>query len=118
LKPAVSLIEVNIKDGMPFADQAISRFNIYLNDAVKMKYRVLKVVHGYGSTGKGGRIRTELLKHLESLKSSGRIKLFVPGDKWDIFDADAREIINTCRELSSDSDLGSFNKGITIILIK
>lgn len=118
MKPERKILEVNIKEGMPYVQEAIARFNIYFKDALRMRLPVLKVVHGYGSSGKGGRIRRELHKHLENLKNSGQVKLFVPGERWDIFDPDAREVIDACGKLRSDTDLGRYNMGITIVLIE
>ena len=44
---------------MPYTDQAIQRLTLEIRQSRKMGCTVLKIIHGYGSSGKGGKIRTE-----------------------------------------------------------
>lgn len=49
---------VNIKAGYPTAEQAMQRLSQELRIAGANRLRALKIIHGYGSTGSGGAIRT------------------------------------------------------------
>jgi DNA-nicking Smr family endonuclease len=45
----------------------------------KSGVKAAKIIHGYGSTGKGGRLRKATIKLLEESKTNGLIKEFVIG---------------------------------------
>ena len=55
---------VNIEQGMPLVEQAIRRMTYEISSAKAQKYRAVKLIHGYGSSGTGGRIRVEGRKYL------------------------------------------------------
>jgi len=109
---------VNLELGMPTVQQAKARLNLEMQRAASEKTVVMKLIHGYGSSGTGGRLRTEIRKHLLTLQRTGRIKLFIAGEDWNIFDEKSRRILDCCHEMSKDRDLGKFNLGITIVLLK
>ena len=46
---------VNLEQGMPTADRAIRRLTYELAAARQMRYAAVKLIHGYGSSGTGGR---------------------------------------------------------------
>ena len=108
---------VNIEEGMPLVDAAMRRATFEINQAKRGGYAALKIIHGYGSSGTGGRIRTELHHMLARLKNRREIKLFVPGERFDIFDADTQALLIACREVSADRDLNRHNNGITVVLL-
>ena len=55
------MLEFNLEAGMPTADQAVRRLNTILYAQRAMRTKAFKIIHGYGSSGKGGRLRVELL---------------------------------------------------------
>ena len=60
---------------MPYADQAIQRLTLEIRQSREMGCTVLKIIHGYGSSGKGGKIRTESRRYLTRLKAGRDRKL-------------------------------------------
>jgi DNA-nicking Smr family endonuclease len=59
--------------------EAISQFTDFYNDCVRSGYHgYIDVIHGYGSTGQGGAIRTALQQYLESYSS--HLEMCVFGD--------------------------------------
>lgn len=108
---------VNLEEGMPFVDQAIKRLTFELSRARASRIIALKLIHGFGSSGTGGRIRTEVRKYLGSLKSRGAIRSFVAGENFSIFDSDTRAVLDLCTELRQDRDLDHHNNGITIVVL-
>ena len=48
---------VNLEAGMPTVDMARTHLNMTLRSAKANRVKVLKLIHGYGSSGKGGAIR-------------------------------------------------------------
>lgn len=74
-----TLLTLNIKHDMPTVDQA-RRLILELDRAKKQGYKAIKLIHGYGSIGKGGVLKDALRKSLSLRRSSG-IRLWSdPGD--------------------------------------
>lgn len=110
-------ITINLESGMPTVDHALARLRVEFTSAKTLRVKVIKLIHGYGSSGTGGRIRTAVRAELENLKRAGRIKAYVPGEKWEIFNMETIRMLDACGELRSDRDLGRFNNGITMVLL-
>ena len=108
---------INIEMGMPTVDTAIKRLTYELNNAKRQGIRVLKIIHGYGSSGKGGVLRVEIRKYLAKEQRFGRLTLFVPGEGFNIFSEDTRKILDKCEVLRKDADLGRSNNGVTFVLL-
>ena len=112
-----SLREVNIKFDMPTASEAIKRVTYNIRNGAAMGCAVIKFIHGYGSTGKGGRIRTEVRRYLDNEKRYGRIRDFIYGEDFSIFDESTRCAFLLCDELRRDPDLERHNNGVTIVVL-
>jgi len=111
------LREVNIKSDMPTVDDAIRRITYNIKNAGACGVSAIKLIHGYGSTGKGGGIRTEARKYLDRLSSRRQIKGYIKGEDFSIFDDGTRKSFEVCDELRRDSDLERHNNGITIVIV-
>lgn len=61
---AISMKELNLEQGMPTVDTALRWLEAELHAARKMGRPGLKLIHGYGSSGTGGKIRTACRKYL------------------------------------------------------
>ncbi|NLU52461.1 MAG: hypothetical protein GXX10_06325 [Clostridiaceae bacterium] len=113
----MDLVVVNLEDGRPTRDMAIRRMIFELNRARAGQAKVVKLIHGYGSSGVGGVLRIAVRKELERMKKRGLIKLYVPGENFEIFSPDTIKMLDNCNALRSDRDLGRFNNGITLVLL-
>ena len=111
------LKEINIKNDLPTKDDAIKRITYNIKNAAPFGVAVIKVIHGYGSGGKGGVIRTEARKYLERLKRQGQIKGFIIGEQFSIFNEETLKAFRVCDELRRDSDLERHNNGITLVIL-
>lgn len=111
------LNEVNIKEDMPTASDAIKRVTFHISRSKALGYTALKIIHGYGSSGKGGKIRTETRSYLQRQKTKGAIKDFITGENFSIFNESTRNAFAVCDDLRRDSDLEHSNNGITIVLL-
>ena len=114
---ASSLREVNLEVGKPFVDAAIKRLTFELKQSERMGVKVLKIIHGYGSSGTGGKIRIEARQYLERLKKRREITTYIPGEKFSIFEEDTRSAFFRCDELRKDRDLDRHNNGVTFIVL-
>ena len=114
---AGTLIEVNIKSGMPTVDESIRRITYYIKNSGASGVSAIKFVHGYGSSGKGGAIRTEARKNLANQKKRRQIKDYIPGEDFSIFDEATRKAFLFCDDLRRDSDIERHNNGVTIVVL-
>ncbi len=108
---------INLEEGRPSADFALKRLSSELVRARAHQVKVVKLIHGYGSSGTGGVLRIAVRKELERMKNRGTIKLYVPGENFEIFSADTLKMLEACTPLRNDRDLGRFNNGITLVLL-
>ncbi len=108
---------VNLKSDMPQVHEALQRLERELALARGEKAKLLKLVHGYGSTGAGGDIRIAVQRRLQELVQSGEIRGCIFGESWSKSDEAAWKLLRAHPELKNDSDLGRRNQGITIVLL-
>ena|SRR5580698_1662455 len=108
---------VMLKDGMPSVEQARARLHEELNVAQQNGLKVIKVVHGYGSTGVGGDLRVALQATLRQMATKREIRDCIYGENWRTSDERTWSLLKQMPELKSDSDLGRGNRGITIVLL-
>lgn len=97
--------------------QALDRLERELALAQQEKCALLKVIHGYGSTGAGGDIRIAVQKRLWELLDSGKIGGCIFGENWSKADDATWRLLQERAELKADPDLGRSNKGITIVVL-
>lgn len=111
------LKEVNIKEDLPTASDAVKRVTFNIRTAKSLGYTAVKIIHGYGSTGKGGKIRTETRRYLQQQKDSRLIKDYIIGENFSIFNEPTRSAFLVCDDLRRDHDLERSNNGITIVIL-
>jgi hypothetical protein len=106
---------VNLKDGMPLVHQALAQLSQELAVARDEGYRLVKLIHGHGSTGAGGEIRIAVQKRLREMSDGGQIRSCIFGENWARSDEQAWRMLRANAELKHDRDLGRGNRGITIV---
>jgi hypothetical protein len=106
---------VNLKEGMPLVNQALMQMDRELAVARREGCALVKLIHGYGSTGAGGEIRIAVQKRLREMNERGEIRGFIFGENWAQSDEQAWKIVSARKELKQDRDLGKGNRGITIV---
>ena len=111
------LQEVNIKYDVPTADLAVRRATYAIENGRTLGASAVKLIHGYGSSGKGGKIRLELRAYLERQKQRGKIRDYIPGERFSIFDEATRRAFAHCDELRRDRDLEASNNGMTVVIL-
>jgi hypothetical protein len=102
---------------MPPVQEALQRLGRELALARKEKTTLLKLIHGYGSTGAGGEIRIAVQKRLLEMAQNGQIHGCIFGEDWSKSDERTWKLLQSYPKLKSDSDLGRRNPGITIVLL-
>jgi len=114
---AANIKTVMLKEGMPSVEQARARLHSEIQSARQRGVKILKVVHGYGSSGVGGDLRIALQATLRQMVAGREIGECIYGEKWRTSDERSWELLKKMPELKDDSDLGKGNKGITIVVL-
>jgi len=102
---------------MPTVSEALQQLDRELARARQAGCGVIKLVHGYGSSGAGGEIRIAAQKRLTEMAARGEIRAYIFGETWAKSDEQAWALINARPELKQDRDLGKRNQGITIVVL-
>jgi len=109
--------EVNIKYDLPTVNDAVKRVTYHIHEGKRSGLKIVKFIHGYGSSGKGGKIRTGVRDYLQSQKQKGVIKDWIAGDEFTIFNEKVLKAFRLCDELRKDSDLEHHNNGVTFVVL-
>jgi hypothetical protein len=112
-----SLKVINLERGMPTVPLALSMLGDALRIARGERHAAVKIIHGYGSSGEGGAIRTAVQAELMQGVRAGEIRAFIAGEDWRISDERTWALLKVRPELKQDSDLGRGNKGISIVVL-
>jgi hypothetical protein len=114
-KPLVKT--VNIKEDMPTAEQARERMRNEIQSAKQGNVRLLKLIHGYGSSGKGGVLQQKLRPTLRKMEKEGLILGVLIGEQFHQDSEGGRFFLKRYPELVDDSDYKRNNPGITLIAL-
>jgi hypothetical protein len=102
---------------MPSVPEALEQLDREIAVARQQKHSLLKLIHGYGSTGAGGDIRIAVQRRLHDMAEAGQIRGCIFGENWSKTDAATWRLVQVHSELKSDRDLGRRNHGITVVVL-
>lgn len=108
---------VNLEAGRPIVELAMNRLSEIIQDALRQEVTVLTLIHGYGSTGKGGVIRTECRKTLDYMQSRKQIQSYLPGEEFNQRSGPVKVLLRRYPQLKNDRNLNKSNKGITFVIL-
>lgn len=110
-----NLIEINIKSLNQTVSLALGEFLVELDRAKFSGVKIIKVITGYGSHGKGGEIKRELDKLLNKLKRENKITDYFKGET--ISRENLTLLNKICSELILDNEIISYNSGVTLVVV-
>lgn len=116
-KTVKRVLVLNIKKNNPTVDEAMQQLATEISTARKRHIKVMKIIHGYGSTGAGGVIKPALLSKLRSLKNDGNIKMYITGEEHNEYAGGRNYLLNKYPELKETWKEDRGNRGITFIEI-
>jgi len=108
---------LNLEDGMPLVEEAVGRMNMGIQEMRISGVKAVKLIHGYGSTGRGGKIRVGVRDELAAMKRKRLIKDFIPGEDFGPVDAASRKLAEQNKAVTRDPDYGRMNHGITVVVL-
>ena len=105
--------EINIKEGMPFAADALNYLKSSMKRCRRNRFGCVLIIHGYGSTGKGGVIHDKARQWLKAQERNGKMKAVIYGEDFSIYNAQARELKKRYPELEQLFQV--CNHGVTVV---
>ena len=105
---------VNLESGRPTVADALGKLERRIETARRQGVKVLKVIHGYGSSGKGGSLRDAVHRALPELERQGLVRSHVAGEHF----TKSSAILKQFPRLKDDADLGRGNRGVTLVVLR
>ena len=113
---ASPLVTINLKQGLPTVDEAMVRMDRELSSAIASGAQIARIIHGWGSGGKGGAIRDEVRRKLAVLQRQNRIGTVATGEEFSDRSVAGRQLMSRLPQLRDDrSNFG--NPGITMVAL-
>jgi hypothetical protein len=91
--------------------------NMGIQEMRVSRAKAVKLIHGYGSSGRGGKIRIGVRDKLAAMKRKRLIKDYIPGEDFGPTDAASRKLAEQDKTVTRDPDYGRMNHGITIVVL-
>jgi len=95
--------------------EALRRLNVELGAARSKGAKLVRVIHGYGSGGSGGKIKEAARRRLRQLKRDGRIKGMTTGEDYSKSGREGRALLKACPALKKSVRTDTGNRGITFV---
>lgn len=108
---------IDLEAGRPAAGTAIIKLENELKGARLRGVKVLRVIHGYGSSGQGGKIKRHVAGILPDLATRGLITSFIHGEDYTMFSVAGQELRSKYPELERHYRGDEGNPGITIVTL-
>ena len=109
------IITVNLENGYPTVDQAMDRLKARIADARRDKVRLIHIVHGWGSSGCGGKIKTASRKYLGNQVKKGALKSLTLGEEFSTDTNAGRELMARFPELKKTGRKDFGNCGVAFV---
>lgn len=106
---------VNLESGRPDLDTARRRLLAEIDAARAHGVRLLKVIHGWGSSGTGGILAVGIRKSLRLRVKEGQALAVVPGERFSADTTEGRELVQRHPQLRRDRDFNRSNPGVTVV---
>ena len=114
-QPLMRIIDLEI--GRPTVFQALGQLDYELKGARREGSEVVKLIHGYGSSGRGGDIRLAVQRRLVEMAHDGEIRSCIFGEDWSKSNESTWNLLQARPDLKQDKHLGRKNLGITIVVL-
>jgi hypothetical protein len=77
---------LNLEEGYPDGEEAVGKLIAGLKSAKARGVVFVKVIHGWGSSGKGGGIKRAVRRELPELGKQGLLREWIQGSDWKVSD--------------------------------
>ena len=98
-------------------ETALKKMKNELARARADRVRVVTLIHGYGSSGKGGKIRTECRDLLDHMSSEKKINQLIFGEEFRKRTGPGKALLKRFPQLERDCSSDFSNPGVTIVVL-
>ena len=112
-----SILKLDVESEKLTVNEALAKVEIELERAKIGGKNLVKIVHGYGSSGTGGEIKKAVFLLLKTLKKQKKITDFLPCEKFGFTFKNYQNLIKKYPELLVDGNIKNLNPGATIVVI-
>ena len=109
-----AVVTVNLEEGHPLVAEALAHMDRKLRDARIQGTKVVRLIHGYGSSGVGGAIKVAVRKRLKAARGGGTIKNYVGGEDYEHAEV-GRKLRARVAQLKASLRTDQRNPGITLV---
>lgn len=106
---------IDLEAGRPTVEEALRRLDAKLSLAIAQNVRVVRIVHGYGSSGRGGKIRAVCRRALGAMLGRKQIRSAILGEEHSATFLASQELIRRVPALKSTTRTDADNLGITLV---
>lgn len=107
---------IDIESGLPTVEEALRRLQTQLARAHSDGVRVVRIIHGWGSsTGGGGKIRMAARQWLRTQLDARRIRSLYLGDHYTHTSPEGRDFLRRHPALRPTENSDRHNPGITFV---
>lgn len=107
---------INLEQGLPSAEDAVRKVEREIGFS-RGKVNVLRIIHGWGSGGTGGKIKQQVHNRLETMLRQSKIKSFTPGEHYSDRTNAGRDLLRRYPDLKKNLRSDSGNLGISFVEI-
>lgn len=108
---------INLEIGRPFVENALAKLQKNIEIARMEGICILTVIHGYGSSGKGGKIRVESRKLLDFLVEKGDVQSYITGEEFSRKAGPVKMLLRRYPQLGQHPYLNKKNPGMSIVIL-
>lgn len=112
---AAKVAELNLEYGMPSAENAVRSMKNALATYKGQGTKAVIIIHGYGSSGVGGSIKTAVAKALGESSLRGLVRASCSGEQWL---NRKKEMLALCGSLADYDRRIAGNEGITVVVLR
>ncbi|MBT9134617.1 MAG: hypothetical protein DDT37_01309 [Firmicutes bacterium] len=105
---------LNLEQGGPSVEHALMHMKNSLATYKRQGVKAVVIIHGWGSSGVGGAIRSAVRNALRGDDLRGIVRAFVACEEWS---HKRREFIGMCKALEDERHLDG-NEGVTVVVLR
>lgn len=109
------VVELNIEYNNPTVSSAIQKLKDSLTTYKRKGTKAVIVIHGYGSTGTGGSIKTAVRSSLSENSIIGIVRCFTGGENWL---ENRKSFLSICGSLDKYESRIADNNGVTVVILR
>lgn len=106
---------INLEAGLPSVEEGLLRLERELAAARRMGVRLVRIIHGWGSSGKGGKLRAACRAFLQRELQAKHVKAVVHGEDYSCTTIAGRNLLSRFKQLNGSERSDSRNPGITFV---